>query len=71
MTLRQRIDQFLDRPAVRNAIIGVILFNAVILGVETSDSVMAEFGPLILMLIYSFKQRGVYGGVVDGYTIEH
>lgn len=50
MTLRQRIDQFLDRPAVRNAIIGVILFNAVILGVETSDSVMAEFGPLILML---------------------
>jgi spermidine/putrescine transport system permease protein len=28
-------------------------------------------GPLVLMLVYSFKQRGVYGGVVDGYTIEH
>ncbi len=28
-------------------------------------------GPLLLMLFYSFKQRGVYGVVVDGYTIEH
>lgn len=28
-------------------------------------------GPLILMLGYSFKVRGVYGGVAPGFTIEH
>jgi len=50
MLIRQRIDQFLDRALVRNFIIGVILFNAVILGLETSTSVMATSGPLILML---------------------
>jgi voltage-gated sodium channel len=35
---------------VQNFILGVILFNAVILGLETSKPVMADFGPLILML---------------------
>lgn len=50
MTLRARIDSFLNRTAVRNAIIAVILFNAVILGLETSKPVMATFGRLILTL---------------------
>jgi voltage-gated sodium channel len=35
---------------VRNFIIGVILFNAVVLGLETSKTVMAAVGPLILAL---------------------
>ena len=50
MTLRERTAAFLDRPAVRRFIIGVILFNAVILGLETSGTVMAAAGPLILLL---------------------
>ena len=50
MTLRARIDHFLKRPSVRNGIIVVILFNAVILGLETSDTVMANAGSLILFL---------------------
>ncbi len=50
MSLRQRIDTFLDRALVRNFIIGVILFNAIILGLETSQTVMAQFGSLILLL---------------------
>ena len=50
MTLRASIAAFLDRALVRNFIIGVILFNAVILGLETSDSVMATAGPLIIAL---------------------
>jgi voltage-gated sodium channel len=48
--MRQRIEGWLDRPAVRNFIIGVILVNAVLLGLETSAEVMAQAGPLILFL---------------------
>ncbi|MFW5642352.1 MAG: ion transporter, partial [Roseicyclus sp.] len=47
---RDRLALWLDRPQVRNAIIGVIVLNAVILGMETSESLMAVAGPLILAL---------------------
>ncbi|NJM84009.1 MAG: ion transporter [Tabrizicola sp.] len=47
---REAVALWLERPVVRNAIIGVILFNAVVLGLETSARVMAGFGPLILLL---------------------
>ena len=47
---RTRLALWLDRPSVGNFIVGVIIFNAVILGLETSDTVMASFGPLIEML---------------------
>ncbi len=50
MTLRSRISAFLDRPVVTRFIVGVIIFNAIILGLETSDSVMAQAGGLILLL---------------------
>ncbi|MFO7805597.1 MAG: ion transporter [Paracoccaceae bacterium] len=48
--MRQTISDFLDRPAVRWGIIGVILFNAVLLGLETSPQIMAVAGPLIIAL---------------------
>ena len=48
--MRQKLAEFLDRPATRYAIMGVILFNAVILGLETSTTVMAEIGWLIVAL---------------------
>ena len=48
--MRQKLAEFLDRPATRYAIMGVILFNAVILGLETSATVMAEIGWLIVAL---------------------
>ncbi|MFC2979412.1 ion transporter [Roseicyclus marinus] len=47
---RNRLEAWLDQPVIRNTIIGVILFNAVILGLETSATVMSVAGPLILML---------------------
>ena len=47
---RDRLAAWLDTPRVRNTIIGVILFNAVILGLETSDTLMAASGPLIVAL---------------------
>jgi len=48
--VRKSIGDWLERPGVRNAIIAVILFNAVILGLETSDPVMDRFGALVLLL---------------------
>ena len=47
---RAHLALWLDRPIIRNTIIGVIVFNAVILGMETSPSIMAAAGPLILAL---------------------
>lgn len=47
---RDRLRTFLERNAVRNAILGLIIFNAIALGFSTSDRVMAEFGPELLLL---------------------
>lgn len=50
MTFTKRLTTALESSAVRNTILGVILFNAVILGLETSKSAMSYAGPLILFL---------------------
>jgi voltage-gated sodium channel len=50
MTFRTRLQEFLDRPVVRNTILGVILFNAILLGMETSPTLMSRWGPLIVAL---------------------
>jgi voltage-gated sodium channel len=47
---RHRLADWLDRPQVRYFIIGVIVLNAVILGMETSDPLMEVAGPLIIAL---------------------
>ncbi len=47
MTLRERVERLIATPAFQNTVMAVILFNAVILGLETSRPVMAEVGPLI------------------------
>ena len=46
----ERLRTWLETALVRNTIIGVILFNAVILGLETSDAAMARAGGLITTL---------------------
>ncbi|MCW1931204.1 ion transporter [Pararhodobacter zhoushanensis] len=50
MTTRDRILAFLDRTAVRNTLLVVILINAVLLGMETSPAIMATAGPLVVAL---------------------
>ena len=50
MTLRARVESFLERPGVTRFILAVILFNAVLLGLETSKPVMAAAGDVILTL---------------------
>ena len=49
-SLRDRIAAWLETPMVRNTILGVILFNAVLLGFETSRSIMAEWGGILHLL---------------------
>ncbi len=48
--VRHWLAAFFERPAVRHAITAVILANAVILGLETSDAVMGATGPLLPLL---------------------
>lgn len=50
MTLTQQLIHHLESGRVRNTILAVILFNAVILGLETSKTVMAQSGSVILFL---------------------
>ncbi len=47
MGFREKLADWLDQAWVRNAIIGVIVFNAVTLGMETSDTLMSRWGDLI------------------------
>ena len=47
---RAQLADWLETPMVRFTIIGVIVFNAIILGLETSPAVMEAAGPVILML---------------------
>lgn len=48
--MQDTIRNWIERPIVGNVIMGVIIFNAVVLGLETSKPAMAAFGPVIVML---------------------
>lgn len=50
MTIREKTAAILETPRFRNFIIGVIIFNAIILGLETSKPLMASFGHVIQAL---------------------
>ncbi len=45
--MRQKLQTFIERQGVRNLILGVILFNAAILGLETAPGIMADYGTII------------------------
>jgi len=49
-SFRTRLADWLDTTPVRNAILGVILFNAVILGLETSATLMERWGTILVLL---------------------
>jgi len=48
--MRAGLDRWVESNAVGNFIIGVIIFNAILLGMETSPELMALYGPVILFL---------------------
>ena len=47
---RRRLRALVDHPAWERTILTIIVFNAITLGLETSDSVMERVGPLLLTL---------------------
>jgi len=50
ITDRERLAIWLETLPVRKVIIGVILFNALILGLETSPSIMEQWGSILKVL---------------------
>ena len=50
LSVRNRVGGILDTSLFQNTILGVILFNAIILGLETVEPVMARAGGLITAL---------------------
>lgn len=50
MGIRKRISEIVDAPRVQNAILGLIIFNAITLGLETSQSVSANYGLVLSVL---------------------
>lgn len=48
--LRARLGAWVESPRVQTAIIALILFNAVTLGLETSDRVMERVGPALIAI---------------------
>lgn len=45
---RRRVGAWLDAPRVQHSLVALILLNAVILGLETSPSLMAAWGPWLV-----------------------
>jgi voltage-gated sodium channel len=50
MTLRERAVRLVEAPLFQRTIVGIIVFNAVTLGLETFDSVMAVVGDALHVL---------------------
>lgn len=50
MGIRQRLQDFVEHPGFARFITGVILVNAVLLGMETAPSLMERFGGAIVFL---------------------
>ncbi|WP_425092394.1 ion transporter [Tropicimonas sp. S265A] len=48
--LRARLADWIESPRVRFTIIGVIILNAILLGMETSPGLMASYGDLLMAL---------------------
>ncbi|MYF89736.1 MAG: ion transporter, partial [Boseongicola sp. SB0676_bin_33] len=48
--VRGQLAAWIERPAVQRLIIGVIIFNAILLGMETSNLIMARAGLLVTLL---------------------
>lgn len=47
LSFRQTTADFLDRPSIRKVLLAVIIANAILLGLETSQPIMAQAGRLI------------------------
>ncbi|SFU07962.1 ion transporter [Sedimentitalea nanhaiensis] len=49
-TLREKALEFVERDSIKNAILGVIIFNAVTLGMSTSENINGVIGPALKVI---------------------
>tara|TARA_B110000037_G_C17006468_1_gene459471 strand:+ start:222 stop:1079 length:858 start_codon:yes stop_codon:yes gene_type:complete len=49
-SIRRKARNFVEHNFVRNTILGIIVFNAIMLGLSTSEAIMANFGSLLSVL---------------------
>lgn len=47
MTPRERAARLVESTAFQNAIIGIIILNAITLGLDTADAIVARIGPIL------------------------
>jgi voltage-gated sodium channel len=47
MELRRKIGDWIALPSTQKIITGVIMFNAVLLGLDTSETIMSRIGPVV------------------------
>ncbi len=50
ITLQDRARNFIERPVVSNIVMGIIIFNAITLGLSTSRSITEHFGTVLSVL---------------------
>lgn len=50
MTLREKAREFVERDRVKNIILAIIIFNAITLGMSTSDTITAQIGPALKVI---------------------
>ncbi len=48
--MREKVRQLVDHPLFERAVIGLIIFNAIILGMETSGSIMERAGTVLVAI---------------------
>ncbi len=70
MTRREQIVKLVESDAFQRTIVGVIVFNAITLGLETSDSVMAEAGGLLHLLDRSVLVIFIVELLLRGYAYQ-
>jgi voltage-gated sodium channel len=68
VTRRERTVKLVESDAFQRTIIGVIVFNAITLGLETSESIMAEAGGLLHVLDRSVLAIFVVELLLRGYA---
>lgn len=49
-SLREKVREFVERPIVTNTILAVIIFNAITLGLSTSDVINAQIGSILKVI---------------------
>ena len=47
---RAKVKNFVESNAFQNTIIGLIVFNSITIGMETSSTIMSSFGNTLLLI---------------------